>query len=638
MRQRVIPRVFTSIEESDIGYSVAKLLEPYVSEKLEEYRSLKATEKNLMDKQSKLSGNIKSIENRIQYLTQEAPSLEGWSTGLLVIGGLILIFAAAVRGGAGLLLFLLSLLMLLAGLSLKNKAKGMVREAESLKNQLDALERERKAVLEKISEARAMISSFKIQPVKIKVFQAFIPVALVRNPFGRGSMLIAPWSSPVKMRIIFVSNPSALDEAREKLSIGENLYFETVVRGRDSGYKVVEGFKRLNLWEKILSSRAPESLLAEVVKESFHLLKSGISGEEVELKIEQLDEESARSLLKLYSMADGHLPETLPVKLIEEVRGEAERLGYIASAVEQLASLRSYMEEARQLASRREVYESIVNIAVREMIAKTLPLDKEVLRFGFTNLYCKRCATALYDVYAPQIDLRKFVYDSILGGVDRDVDIVAPEPVAEEVVREGWEELEKSVNSSLPLPGVTGEEAPQEFNERYKEALRVYALPLTGADEYVELEWGSVFQPPTLRCRKCGSTLDEGTREFLWKLQLPAIKGYVALLSEKTRDLLEKSSEIITSVNSARLHKDQRKTAVGVYRQLFEDYQRELLHMTKEISEAESQLSGLRKLMAAILASEATEELLQAVAASNPTLEKQLRAVISEAARGGQYE
>ncbi len=630
---KVPQKIFSSVRENDLGYSIAKLLEPLVSKKLEEYRSLKEEREKTQMEIIMLEAQIRSTRARIESLTHEAPSLEGRFMTFMLSGlFLFILFILSLVAGYSILaffLFVTSLIAVGAGLSAKSRAREMIAEAQRLNSHVLTLKNMVSDKLAKLRGIEARISSFVIPGVKIRFSRAFVPLALVKNPYGEGHILFTPWSEPIKIRVLFVSNPGAVEEAREKLLLGENIYLEAVVRGKDSGYKLIEGFKRLNLWERIIENRSPESILAEVVNESLQVLKGGISQEEEGFRIELLDSESVSLLLKLYTMSDGYVSGEVFSHMVDKVVSETKRFDYVVGAVEQLSSLGSYVEEAKQFSSKKEVYESIVNIAVREMIAKTMPLEEEMIKFGLVNFYCKRCASTLYDVYLPRLDLKRFVYDNILGGIDKDTDIVSPDPLVEEVVRKGWEDIEKSVNASLPLPGVTGDESKKEFEEKYLRALKIYSLPLTGADEHIEFTWSSVFQPPSVRCRRCGRVLSEEDRESLWMLQLPAIKGYIAVLSEKTRDLLEKSSEIITSVNNARLHKDQRKTAVGIYRQIFEEYQRELLHLEREISEAESQLNGVKKVMGVILMSEATQDLLQSVAAKDPVLVKQIRDIIS---------
>ena len=64
-------------------------------------------------------------------------------------------------------------------------------------------------------------------------------------------------------KLVLVTNPGAIEEARGRLALGESLYLDTALRGKDAGYKIVESFKRINLWEEILQSKSPERALRE---------------------------------------------------------------------------------------------------------------------------------------------------------------------------------------------------------------------------------------------------------------------------------------------------------------------------------------------------------------------------------------
>lgn len=626
----------------EVSYAFFRLIEPLVGDQLRRFRELKRKRYELENRRRSLEREVATTEQEIKRLAGEIPTLEGASVrymglgGLAALLGLLMLPARDLMGFASLLL-LIGFALLLYGLSKRSEASRKTAWLNELYVKREELLKELERASRELSAVTSALSSFRLSSVKLRAFRCFVPVLLTRNPMGNGALVIAPWSRGVPARLIVVSNPEAVEEARRVLALGENLYFETAVRGKDSGYKVVEGFRKLNMWEKILESRAPESLLAEYIARSYSTLRTGVEAGEEVLKLERLDQGSRELLKRLREGASAANAGWVPDGEIALLKEERDRLYDLAEAVKNLSELRQYLAEAREIAARKEVYESVVGIAVREMIARTLPLDDVALSYAYRTIYCKKCAAGLVEEYVKQIDLRQFVYDNILGGVDKDPDIISPDPEVAEYVFGEWKKIDENVYRSLPLPGVRGDEPFEELVAKHKEALRIYALPLTGAEESVGVEWRSAFEPPILRCDRCGSTLLPDKAESataLLNLQLPVIKGYVALLYEKGREITEKSREIISSVNSARLHKDQRKTTLGIYRQILEEYEREKLRLEREIIESEKHLEDLRKVLIPLLGAPATMSLLDALSQADVQLKEQLELAISTISRG----
>jgi len=596
--------VFTDVD--DAAYAVYKLLEDGVRRFLDRYRRMKEELVRLRNSFAAVTAEISVTEGRIREVSARIPQVEGTATyamlGCAILFALGFLFLLSDLSGLGYILLLIALPVLIFWFNKRSEIDKLREELARLQGKLEKLRYDRRILDSKITEMVKEISSFKLPEAKVRAYVSFVPVALVRNPLGNGSVVITPWSEGEVFRVSMVSQPEAVEEAMERLLAGENLYLEAIIREKDSGYKVERGLKQLKLWEKVVKSRSPELVLEEAARDFADILSTAIEQEEQRIRLEELDDDSEDFLLKLLPKAeegDGVPMLEDSVKVLEE---EVERLNYVVEIAEQLRGLRSYVKEAREILRKRDAYRSIVEEAVKNLIAATLPLDEKVLDFAFSTYYCRHCADEILREYVPFIDFRRWVYDQILGGVDRDPDIVSPAEIVRDFIKEKWREIDENVYRTLPLPGVKGDEPFDEMVRNYRDALKRYALPFTGSEENISLSWESAFTPPSIKCNRCGRELSAGDVYVLYNLKHPVIRGYVALLSEKQEEFSRKSSEIINAVNSARLHKDQRKTAIGVYEQMIKDFERDDMRVEREIEEAEEHLKMLKRGLAPIIA------------------------------------
>ncbi|MEZ0346167.1 MAG: hypothetical protein ABWK01_06425 [Infirmifilum sp.] len=620
------------VEHEDLAYAFYKLLEPVVRKSLEEYRGLKAAlnaaKTLLADLVKRKNANV----DRINTLARLIPDLESKGTSYALLGLLMFLFSLFLLPSD---LRFLGFILLLAGggvglygLNLRSQAASYREELERLRREVEKLNEEIPKAEKQVRDLTAKMNSFRLPAVSLSAFRCYVPLAVVRNPLGGQSLVVAPWS-PGEQFVLTYVYPDVVEEARSQLVKGEGLYMEASLRGKDAGYKVIESFRQMNLWEKVLESRSPERVLREIIEESHRLLMQGVEEQEEVLRLEKLDEESARLLVSLTARADGAQPEPLLEDSARVVEEEVGKLRSLAEAVKQLSVLRGFLEEAREIASRRELYSSIVDLAVREMISRVAPLEPEVLAVSYRAVYCPRCAERLVGDYEPSLDLRRWVYSEILGGVDKDPDILLPDKDVKDIIAEEWGRLEERVYRELPLPGTGGDEPFEELKKKYEEALRRFSLPFTGAEEQLTFEWVSAFQPPRLRCTRCGSVVEYKEAYSLLNLQLPVVKGYAALLFEKEEELLKKSSEIVSSVNSARLHKDERKTTVGIYRQSVQNVEQEVLRLERELREVESHYKNLETMVLPLLAAPAVQDLLREVSEHDLKLHEQLGKVLA---------
>lgn len=627
--------IFTDID--DVVYVTYKLLEDGVQGFLNKYRHMKKEVERLRKNFKNVTLKIDQTERRLREISLETPKVEN-TVNLTMLGSIILFVVSlplllSDLSGFGIVLLFIALSLFVYWL-IKNSELNKLREEESrLNERLKSLKYDKRVLESKITEMERELGSFKLPRASVKAYLSFVPVALVRSPFGRGSVVITPWSKGEVFRISMVSQPEAVEEAMNRFLSGEQLYLESIIREKDSGYKVEKGLKQFKLWEKVVKSRSPELVLEEATRDFASILKTAIEEEEQRIRLEELDKDSEDLLLNIIPrVGEGNgvpvLKDSMEV-LEEEVKG----LKYLVDITKQLTKMKSYVKEAREILRKKDAYRNIVEEAVKELIFYTLPLDEKVLDFAFTTYYCRHCAERYLREYVSFIDFRRWVYDQILGGVDRDPDIVSPAEIVRDFIKKRWREIDEDVYRTLPLPGVRGDEPFDEIVKNYENALRKYALPFTGSEERVSLTWTSAFAPPSIRCNRCGRDLSPGNIYVLYNLELPVIKGYVALLSEKQEEFSTKSSEIINAVNSARLHKDQRKTAVGVYEQMIKDFERENIRVEREVEEAEEHLRMLKRGLAPIIAS--TAALSLAVELSDTSLSSLVREIVGEL-KGGE--
>ena len=635
MEKFYLKKALLFTKESDAVWMAYKLLEKPLRSLLEKYRGLKRELHNCKTSIYNTKKRIEYCKGRIDLLSSELVKLSKTRNNVVALGGVIFIVALLLLGageaGWGIMIFSLAVVVFFYAVIKNAQIQSAREEIDSLGSEIRYLEEELKNYEEKKRELEGKIVSFRIPPIKVRAFRSYVPLGVARDPTNEGYVFFAPWSKGERIRISIVSRPEAIEEAMRKLVTGENIYFEAVIREKDLGYKVEKWLKKLKLWEKVLSSRSPERILKEVIDETAATISSAIEYEEEMLRLEKLDSESLGVFREV--LTDGWVERVkgeMPVIGEDVVAGDMEKMYVLSDVVEQLKGLRSYVKEARRLAAKEEAYTSIVRNAVRDLIRATLPLDEGIVDFILSSYFCRYCADEVYEEYVGHIDFRRWVYDTILGGVDKDPDIVLPHDVVRDFVKEKWREIEEVVYRSLPLPGVRGDEPLEELVEKYRKALKVYSLPFTGADEKLVLSWRSSFERPEVVCRRCGHSLGPGDIYRVYRLRLPVIKGYTALLHEKEEDLSKKSSEIISSVNSSRLHKDQRKTAIGVYEQIVKDFEKENMKIDREIMEAEEHLKRLKEFAAPILAAAASMTLIEELRSLDPRLYEQLTEIISE--------
>lgn len=206
--------------------------------------------------------------------------------------------------------------------------------------------------------------------------------------------------------------------------------------------------------------------------------------------------------------------------------------------------------------------------------------------------------------YMAELDLRQWVFDRVLGGVDQDPDIVTPHPLVEEVIRDKWKSIVEKSYKLLPLPGVKKDAGLEEMAEGYKEGLKMFALIPTGADEMIELRMDSPFDEPTARCNRCGAIIHPGEGYRLKNLFLPVVKGYMGLLYETVDKLSEDAMRLGTKVIDSKRTKDERKTTVGIYQQMVQMYVQKKMDAETEVKRLEKYVDGLKKYLAPMLGAE----------------------------------
>jgi len=128
---------------------------------------------------------------------------------------------------------------------------------------------------------------------------------------------------------------------------------------------------------------------------------------------------------------------------------------------------------------------------------------------------------------------------------------------------------------------------------------------LSGGDEQVRLSLDKSSGEAALGCERCRSRLTQENTYSFSSITLPYVKAYFALLYEYVEKLFNKSETIRLSVNSARLSKDQRKTALGIYENMVHDFESKRELITHELEELKRYEQSLLTIMTLLGVSEA---------------------------------
>jgi len=607
--------VFLYEKTDDVVLAASEIITSIFSEFLQKYRGLKNRISFLKSKISETERLIKSTEQRIEEISSLIPSYQLIRNIVIGLGAFFLLLAMALQGDTvGISIGLFSLGLIVFGVILHGKIGSLRDELKKLRATLTKLKNDLVNLKEELARTILLKNSFKLPKVSIKAFKMFVPVGIIRNPLGRKYLLVPPWGDESEFTLAIVQDATMISEGLSKIVTGETLYVDSIIKEKDTGYKIVRSLKSLNLWDKVLDGRSPEKILEEFVFEGTSLIERAIARGDVYIRLEKLDSESRELLMKVFS--DGFLGKKVPkgqylASHIDVIKNNFDSLETLAGVVSELKDLGQYIDQAREISSKEEAYSSIVEDAVKNLIKETVPLDEEVLSFLHSSIFCKYCADFNLERYIMFIDLRRWIYDSLLGGVDKDPDIVMPHSLVADYVKEHWSRIEEILLRSLPLPGVRGDEPLNELKENYARGLRKYALPFTGADERLELKYRSPFEPVEIKCTKCGRTLGPGGKYVLSKLSLPVIEGYSALLAEIEERLYRNTENLRTSVIDSRRTKDERKMGLGVYQQTLQDYYRAKKDVEKSLFEVKEYKKKLGEVLVPLIAGETAVTVLE---------------------------
>ncbi|QOJ78958.1 hypothetical protein IG193_00380 [Infirmifilum lucidum] len=613
----------------------ARLLKEILNRRLEEFRNLKEELSRSLELKRESEAKYRQNSERISFIEKRLVELEPQKNfaSILVFIFLIIFVISLASNNAGFIILSLLLLIISGTVALakNDEFSRLQREKEELQRENRGLESQIEFLSRKIATLEGELKGFRLPPVLLRAFRAYAPVSLAR--VDGGFVAFAPWADEAKFELFIVSNPDLVNEAIKRLRVGENIYLEATIREKDTGYKVVKGLRELNFWEKVLKSRNPEIILDEVISEVSNTVSASIEYSEETFRPIKPAPNTLEFFGKLFS--DGIARELdvealggrLPVGGAEAIE-DAGKFRELCSVIESMQYIPDFTREALEFTERQEIYTTLIGKAIKELIEATIPLEGRAIEYMYSRYFCRKCASTSLRRYKRDIDLRRWVLDYILGGVDRDPDILFPHESTRHIVEEKWRSLNDELTRSLPLPNVKGSESLDELLKNYEEGLEIFALPLTGSDEQITLKWVSVFSEPEITCGSCGSVLGAGDYYKLFNLELPAVKGYIALLNERVEHLEKVSSEIIRSVNEARNLKNVSKTGIGAYEQILRDFEKERESIQKEIAQAESHLKMLREYSAVVVAGAAALN-IEDLVKERPELKSQVERVLS---------
>ncbi|UNQ73385.1 hypothetical protein [Infirmifilum sp. NZ] len=607
----VLPNSLLAYED-DVVERATSIISNKFRAVLMEYRELKSRLRDLERRGREAKKRIREIDELSNRYVQELATAETYRLFSGLVGALFLLltllFMASRAADVGVFMFLVSLIALVYAFSQHSRVLSIQKELVRLKNEKDALSKTLDNIFREIGELGKRIRSFSVPEVRVEAFKVYVPVGVYRLEDAAGCVMVAPWSEGERVRLSYVADRSALSEGFERLQAGEEIYVEGILREKDAGYKVYRALSEMKLWEKVLSTRSPEELLREAVEEATTRMLSSIEEEEVLLGLEGAGEDVAKLVDKALG-GEVKLQPGLPEGRftrddLDRVVGQFAELESIEATVKTLRDISRFIEEARQLEERSDIYASLVEEAVKELIEVTVPMSPTLLMFWHNVIFCPRCAETYIDRYMAELDFRRWVFARVLGGVNEDPDIVSPYPVAAEEVGKRWSELVEKSYRLLPLPGVSKKAELKEMEEGYRQGLRYFSLVATGADEMIEVRKESLFEEPTIRCGRCGSVIPPGEGIYMKRLLLPVVKGYMGLLNEYADKIEDRALELGTKVVDSRRTKDERKTTAGIYQQMVQMYIQRKLDAEAEVKRLEKYIEGLRNTLVPLLGAE----------------------------------
>ena len=587
----VLPRASTS-EYGDFAEVFFEAIKNYVAKELEAFRSLRKHVDNLKMRITETENRIKSNEIMLKSYHEKFDKMNTYFPVSAVVTFLVLILS--LRESFFIILFMLLLFLSIYFYTQSSDAKERIielsRENTRLRASLDELYKE-------LERAKANLSSFKLPKIRVKMYKMYVPVGFWE--FDGHLLAVSSYAEgvPVEVRVV----PSGEEVARVVGDVArlDQFYRDLFLRRKLEGRSIVEALVKLNLWDRVVSFRSPERVIADEVSSDVERVRGLMQEWRGSLPLVAPEEDNVRLFREAIS---GSLSGARPANVVEEsesLLGESfSLLEQLEMASEILSQVEDFTRESREILATAEGYKDLFERFL-ELTKYTIPLEPPV--GALKRIYCKYCTDPVVEDIAGKLDLLRWIDVNILAGVSEDADIVVAPEVIRDEVKQIVSDIRLMILRRAPLLGLKElPESAEDAVKAYYDGLRKYSASLSRGDELVRLSPGGPGGEAELRCERCGSRLTPGNTYSFFSATLPYVKAYFALLYEYMERLFTKSETIRLSVNSARLSKDQRKTTLGIYENMvneFESRREALTHELEELKRYEKNLVAIMSLL-----------------------------------------
>jgi len=590
-RTLILPLASTS-EYGEVAEAFFQTVRESVTKELQKYRALRSHVNDLANKVRETDNRIRNNDSLIRYYSERFDKMN-YYLPFVAFFTLLMLLLSLWQSSFVVLFFaflVATVYIYIQSSEARNQIIRIGHENEMLRRQLADLS-------VRLQKARDELNNFRLPKIKMEAYKMYVPVGFWE--FDGHLLAISSYAEKVPVEVRVLPSGDEVTRIAGDVARLDQFYRDLFLRRRLEGKSIVDALVRLNLWDRVVSSRSPERIIAEEVSRDVERLKGLLQEWRGFLPLVAPEEGNVRFFKEAIS---GSVSGARPASVVEESESLLSEsfslLEELRMASEILSQVEDFMRESKEMLAVAESYKDVFERFL-EMTRYTIPLEPPV--GALRRIYCKRCTDPAIEDIAGKLDLLRWIDVNILGGVSEDADIVvAPEKVRDEV-KQLVGDIRLLILRHAPLLGLKElPESAEDAVKAYYDALRKYSVSLSGGDDWVRLSLDKPSGEATLVCERCGSRLTlENTYSFS-SITLPYIKAYFALLYEYVEKLFSKSETIRLSVNSARLSKDQRKTALGIYENMvheFESKREVIIHELEELKRYEQSLLTIMSLL-----------------------------------------
>jgi hypothetical protein len=598
-RTLILPLASTS-EYGEVAEAFFQTVRESVTKELQKYRALRSHVNDLANKVRETDNRIRNNDSLIRYYSERFDKMN-YYLPFVAFFTLLMLLLSLWQSSFVVLFFaflVATVYIYIQSSEARNQIIRIGHENEMLRRQLADLS-------VRLQKARDELNNFRLPKIKMEAYKMYVPVGFWE--FDGHLVALSSYAEGVPVEVKILTSGDEVAKIAGDVARLNQFYRDLFLKEKIEGKSIVEALIKLNLWERVVSFRSPERLIAEEISKDVQRMSGVVQEWRGFLPLVVPEEKNVKFFKESLSKS---IEGPRPFNVVEEAESSLSEsinlLEELKSACDILNQVEDFVREAREILTVAEGYKDVFERFL-ELTKSTVPLEPPlgVLR----KVYCRRCTDIVIDEAVSKLDLLRWIDINILGGVSEDSDIVvAPEKVRDEVKRY-IEDIRLLVFQRVPLLGLN--EIPEDVEEAvkaYYEGLRRYAVGLSGGDEGVVLSQDKLSGENTLKCEKCGVRLDSNNTYYESSIVLPYAKAYFALLFEYIEKLFTKSETIRLSVNNARLSKDQRKTALGIYENMVHEFENRREGIVREIQELNRYETSLLTTMSLLGISEAVLE------------------------------